>query len=185
MSELLYHEIPAGVATIDRLSAGSKTSPAKRSYLQGNSEIDFEYLLSDSDAAMTCYGESMHPTFPTGCVLGLKRCTDNFIDQGEAYVVETACRRMVKRLYYKDNDPSSGQLVCVSDNPEKFEEGPREGKLRYPHFYIPVNDIIGLYAINAVISPQEAKEINWNGSWVVTRVANAFIVQRHREAILQ
>lgn len=113
--------------------------------------IDIGDLLHDSEAAIRIYGNSMLPNYPPGCVVGLSKCTTKFIEPGEVYVIETRDRRMLKRLFYKDDDANSTILTCYSDNTMKFEGGSRAGKDAYPPFNIPLSEIINLFVVTGVI----------------------------------
>lgn len=62
-------------------------------------------------------GNSMHPTYQNGDLLGLRRITDvNFFQWGEAYVLDTNQGVLVKRVFPVETDPDS--IQCVSDNPK-------------------------------------------------------------------
>jgi len=113
--------------------------------------IDVGDLLHDSQAAIRIYGNSMTPHYPPGCVVGLQRCSTHFIEPGEVYVIETRDKRLLKRLFYKDDDTNSDFITCYSDNTMKFESGARNGKLAYPPFDIPKSDIITLFNVTGVI----------------------------------
>ena len=113
--------------------------------------IDVGDLLNDSQAAIRIYGNSMIPNYPPGCVVGLAKCSSLFIEPGEVYVIETRDRRLLKRLFYKEDDPDSEYFVCYSDNIMKFEGGAREGKPAYPPFIIPRSEIINLFSVTGVI----------------------------------
>lgn len=99
--------------------------------------IDVGDLLHDSQAAIRIYGNSMIPNYPPGCVVGLARCQSKFIEPGEVYVIETRDRRILKRLFYKDDSSDNEMLTCYSDNTMLFEGGARNGKLAYPPFDLP------------------------------------------------
>jgi len=113
--------------------------------------IDVGDLLSDSQAAIRIYGNSMLPNYPTGCVVGLAKVNARVIEPGEVYVIETTDRRLLKRLFYKNDDPESKSVLCYSDNVMKFEGGARDGKLAYPPFDIPKSEIKNLYVVTGVI----------------------------------
>lgn len=112
--------------------------------------IDVGDLLHDSEAAIRIYGNSMLPNYPPGCVVGLNKVSKTFIEPGEVYVIETRERRLLKRLFYK-NDEDEQKLTCYSDNTMKFENGARHGKLAYPPFDLPKDEIINLFAVTGVI----------------------------------
>ena len=113
--------------------------------------IDVGDLLSDSQAAIRIYGNSMLPNYPPGCVVGLARCNKSFIEPGEVYVIETSDRRILKRLFYKGDISDGDWLTCYSDNIMKFEGGARDGRLAYPPFDIPKKEIINLFVVTGVI----------------------------------
>lgn len=113
--------------------------------------IDIGDLLDDSEAAIRIYGNSMIPNYPPGCVIGLVRNRDSFIEPGEVYVVETRTRRVIKRLFYKNDDPSTNILVCYSDNIMKFEGGPRHGMFAYPPYEIDMNEVVNVFTVTGVI----------------------------------
>lgn len=110
--------------------------------------IEIGGILKDSEFAMRVYGNSMVPNYPAGCVIGLRRYTENFIEPGTVYVIETAENRFLKRLYYNENKTA---FSCISDNHMKHESGPREGKYFYPEFEIPLNDVKRLFRVTGVI----------------------------------
>lgn len=110
--------------------------------------IDVGDLLRDSEAAFTVYGNSMTPAYPSGCIVGIKRNYDKFIQPGETYMLVTKSNRVFKRLYY--NDDKTG-YTCFSDNTLKHESGPMEGKYFYPPFDIKGDDVIAVYDIMGMI----------------------------------
>lgn len=113
--------------------------------------IDVEDLLRDSQAAIRIYGNSMIPNYPPGCVVGLARCQSKFIEPGEVYVIETRDRRMLKRLFYKDDQADADFFTCYSDNIMLFEGGARNGKLAYPPFDLPKDEIVNIFTVTGVI----------------------------------
>ena len=110
--------------------------------------IEIGGILKDSEFAMRVYGNSMVPNYPAGCVIGLRRYTEHFIEPGTVYVIETAENRFLKRLYYNDDKTA---FSCISDNHMKHESGPREGKYFYPEFEIPLEDVKRLFRVTGVI----------------------------------
>lgn len=113
--------------------------------------IDVGDLLHDSQAAIRIYGNSMLPNYPPGCVVGLAKVETGSIQPGEVYVVETKNERLLKRLFYKDDDPESDFFLFYSDNIMKFEGGARDGKLAYPPFLRHKREIINLFVVTGVI----------------------------------
>jgi len=110
--------------------------------------IDVGDLLRDSEAAFTVYGNSMNPNYPSGCILGIKRCYDGFIQPGEIYVLETKSNRVFKRLYY--NDEKTG-YTCFSDNTLVHENGALKGKYYYPPFDVRYEDVIRVFDVTGMI----------------------------------
>lgn len=113
--------------------------------------IDVGDLLHDSQAAIRIYGNSMIPNYPPGCVVGLTPCRSKFIEPGEVYVIETRDRRLLKRLFYKDDDSESDFITCYSDNTMAFEGGARHGKAAYPPFNLPKSEIMKIFTVTGVI----------------------------------
>lgn len=113
--------------------------------------IDVGDLLHDSQAAIRIYGNSMIPNYPPGCVVGLAKCSSKFIEPGEVYVLETRDRRILKRLFYKNDETDSDFITCNSDNIMLFEGGARHGRLAYPPFDIPKKEIISIFTVTGVI----------------------------------
>lgn len=114
--------------------------------------IDVGDLLHDSESAIRIYGNSMLPNYPPGCVVGLASITDSFIQPGEVYVIETADnQRLLKRLFYKEDDPDSDVISCYSDNTMKFDGGARHGKIAYPPFNIRKTDVRKIFIVTGVI----------------------------------
>lgn len=121
--------------------------------------IDVGDLLRDSKAALRVYGNSMIPNYPPGCVVGLVPSEDSFIEPGEVYVIETRDKRLVKRLFYKNDESESPYLTCYSDNIMTFDGGARHGKLAYPPFDIPKADIMRLFSVTGVIKRNQNSQI--------------------------
>jgi len=139
------------VPLFDAIATGSDTETDMSPISHASDTIVVGDLLQDSQAAMRIYGNSMLPNYPSGCVVGLIQCDKTFIEPGEVYVLETDDRRVLKRLFYKDDDFESGFFMCVSDNTHKFEGGSRNGKLAYPAFTIPIDMVRRLYLVTGVI----------------------------------
>lgn len=127
---------------------GTDTSPVALA----SGTIDVGDLLIDSESAIRISGNSMMPNYPPGCVVGLIKRHDQFIEPGEVYVVDTRDGRILKRLFYKNDDSMSEYLTCYSDNIMNFQGGPRDGKLCYPPYEIHrEHDIISIYTVVGVI----------------------------------
>lgn len=136
----------------DDVSATASNIPTNMTNISYPSEsIDVGDLLSDSQAAIRIYSNSMLPNYPPGCVVGVVQTTATFIQPGEVYVIETDDQRLLKRLFYKDDDPESSVFVCYSDNTMKFEGGARAGKEAYPPFHLPKKSIKKMFIVTGVI----------------------------------
>jgi hypothetical protein len=110
--------------------------------------IDVGDLLRDSEAAFTVFGNSMVPSYPSGCLLGIRRNYDGFIQPGETYVIVTKSNRVFKRLYNTDD---LGAYECFSDNVMVHESGALKGKYFYPPFKIPKDDVIEIWDVVGMI----------------------------------
>ena len=135
----------------DADAIGGKTDTDMIPITEPTNSIDIGDLLSDSEAAIRIFGNSMLPNYPSGCVVGLIKHTDSFIIPGEIYVVETRSARLLKRLFYKEDNPESEKVTCMSDNTMVFDSGARKGKLAYPPFDVLLTEIIALYLVTGVI----------------------------------
>ena len=110
--------------------------------------INIGDLLSDSQAAIRVYGNSMLPGYPSGCVIGIREMSNiSIIEWGEVYVIETRDARYIKRLYSGEEN----KVVCYSDNTNTFPEGPRKGKPMYEPFEVPKEEIIRLHRVTGSI----------------------------------
>lgn len=141
--EIPFYDAPAEGGNLEMTEMNAIHAPS--------GTIDVGDLLNDSEAALRVYGNSMIPNYPPGCVVGLIKYNESFIEPGEVYVIETTKFRRVKRLFYKDDDPGSELIMCYSDNSMKFENGARDGKLAYPPFFVKKEEIINLYLVSGVI----------------------------------
>lgn len=135
----------------DAEAIGGKTDIDMIPVTDPTNTIDVGDLLSDSEAAIRIFGNSMLPNYPSGCVVGLVRHRASFIIPGEIYVVETESARLLKRLFYKDDNPESDKVTCISDNTMVFDSGARKGRLAYPPFDISLNEILKIYLVTGVI----------------------------------
>lgn len=135
----------------DAEATGSLTETEMTAIHAPAGTIDVGDLLRDSQAAIRIYGNSMLPSYPPGCVVALLKIDSHTIEPGEVYVVETRDRRLLKRLFYPNDKPSSDLITCYSDNTMKFDGGARHGKLAYPPFDIPKKEIISLFVVTGVI----------------------------------
>ncbi len=100
---------------------------------------------SKCEAVIRIRGNSMMSGFPSGCLVGLNRHYDSFIQPGELFVMETRSQRVFKRIYIDEARPDCWE--CYSDNKEIFTDGPRAGKPHYPTFFIPKEEVIRTWAV--------------------------------------
>lgn len=110
--------------------------------------IDVGDLLSDSEAAFVVYGNSMTPAYPSGCILGIRRNFDGFIQPGETYLLQTKSNRVFKRLYYNADRTA---FRCYSDNTMMYETGPMKGEYAYPPFEVKFEDVISVHDVIGMI----------------------------------
>lgn len=104
--------------------------------------IDISGLLRGCECAIRVNGGSMLPNYPSGCIIGLKLCTDGIIEGGNVYVIETSDNKYVKRIYKTEKG-----LECYSDNVVLFTEGQRKGKPLYESFIIPMEKVEKIYRV--------------------------------------
>lgn len=136
---------------------GGDVSPV--AYATGT--IDIGDFLRDSEAAIRMAGNSMMPGYPPGCILGLIPKKNKSITPGEVYVYEDEDGRHCKRLFYKNDDPSSDVFYCYSDTTTVFESGARKGKLFYPPYEIKADSIIKLFSVVGVIKRNSSGVIKY------------------------
>ena len=110
--------------------------------------IDVGDMLRDSEAAFTVYGNSMTPAYPSGCLLGIRRNLDTFIQPGETYLLLTKSNRVFKRLFYTDDKAG---FLCYSDNTMKYDTGPLAGKYANPPFEVPLSEVISVFDVTGMI----------------------------------
>jgi len=78
-----------------------------------------EFTSKGVDYIIRVSGDSMHPTYSNGDLLGIKQITDtSFFQWGKAYVIDTDQGAMVKRLFEVAGEPD--MLECRSDNKEHY-----------------------------------------------------------------
>lgn len=128
--------------------AGNSYEMEMSAYTRPSKMIRMGDFLSDSEAAVQVFGNSMTPNYPAGCIVGTKLHTDSFIEPGTVYIIETHDNRYLKRLYYCEGEDC---FECVSDNHMICEEGSRKGKPYYPAFKIPFNEVVRLHRVTGVI----------------------------------
>lgn len=152
----------------DADAVGGTDSPDMAPVTQAAGSIDVGDLLDDSEAAIRVYGNSMIPSYPPGCVVGLIRVKTNIIEPGLVYVIETPDRRLLKRVFWKNEDQDTGILMLVSDNDIVFTSGARKGKPAFPAFYLPLADVVAMYEVTGSIKRnRNSAIIHRNGNQIV------------------
>lgn len=129
-------------------AAGSEYGMNMQAVSQPVGMIEIGSILRDSESALRVYGNSMVPNYPAGCVVGLKKHIDSFIEPGTVFVIETADNRYIKRLYY---NADKSAFRCISDNTMKHDDGPMRGEFIYQEFEIPLQEVKRLFRVTGVI----------------------------------
>ena len=90
--------------------------------------------IEDVDFAITVYGDSMAPEYPSGSRILIKKINPNiFIDWGKTYVLDTANGVIVKELH--ECKGKEGYVKCHSVNPDP----------KFSDFDVPLSD--GVYRV--------------------------------------
>lgn len=96
--------------------------------------------IKNVDFAITIYGESMYPEYPSGSRVLVKKIDPNsYIAWGNVYVLDTSNGVIIKEVQPSNKD---GYIQCVSFNPN--------GKFK--PFDVPIADIYGMYRVLACVS---------------------------------
>lgn len=94
------------------------------------------------DFAITVYGESMSPRYPSGSRLLIKKIDPNaFIDWGKAYVIDSCNGVIVKEVIKSSKE---GYIICKSVNPDP----------KFSPFEVSLADIYGMYRILMCLSAE-------------------------------
>lgn len=92
------------------------------------------------DFAITVYGESMAPEYPSGSRILIKQINpDLFIDWGKVYALDTPNGIVVKELRKSERD---GYISCYSINPDP----------KFKPFDVPMCEIFGIYRVLMCLS---------------------------------
>lgn len=104
----------------------------------GTTLEDCEAIVSpieNVDFAITVYGESMAPEYPSGSRILIKKIDpDIFIDWGKVYVLDTENGVIVKEIHESEK---SGCVRCYSINPNP----------KFKPFDVPLENIYGMYRV--------------------------------------
>ena len=96
--------------------------------------------IADVDFAITVYGDSMYPDYPSGSRILIKEIDPSvYIAWGNVFVLDTANGVIVKEVQPSEDD---GKLLCHSLNPS--------GK--YKDFEVSKEDINGMYRVLACVT---------------------------------
>lgn len=110
--------------------------------------IDAGDWFKDATAAIRHYGDSM-VEYLSGCVLVIKKITDiNEIIWGRNYVVETAERRITKRIAEFDSE----HLICYSTNEERYPDD----RLVHQPIVINKKDLISIHIVLGSVNKEES-----------------------------
>lgn len=92
--------------------------------------------IEDVDFAITVYGDSMAPEYPSGSRILIKKINPNiFIDWGKTYVLDTANGVIVKELH--ECKGKEGYVKCHSINPDP----------KFSDFDVPLSEVYGVYRV--------------------------------------
>lgn len=92
------------------------------------------------DFAITVYGDSMAPEYPSGSRILIKKINpDIFIDWGKVYVLDTSNGVIVKEVH---TCVKEGYVTCHSINPDP----------KYADFVVPLSEVYGMYRVLMCLS---------------------------------
>ena len=96
--------------------------------------------IADVDFAITVYGDSMYPDYPSGARILIKKIDPSvYIAWGNVFVLDTANGVIVKELQPSEHE---GKLLCHSLNPNgKFKD-----------FEVSMQDVNGMYRVLACVT---------------------------------
>ena len=96
--------------------------------------------VSNAEFAISVYGDSMSPTYPSGSRVFIRKINhESFIPWGNVFVLDTVNGIYIKEVQ-RGNDEN--HIMCVSHNPSG----------RFPAFEISLNDIYGMYRVLASVT---------------------------------
>ncbi len=119
--------------------AGSLTGVADDGALLQNCEKVIS-PIKGVDFAITVYGDSMSPEYPSGSRLLIKRIDPTiFIDWGKVFVLDTSNGVIVKEVHTCEKE---GYVTCHSINPDP----------KYADFDVPLKEVYGMYRVLMCLS---------------------------------
>lgn len=96
--------------------------------------------IADVDFAMTVYGDSMYPDYPSGSRILIKKIDPSaYIAWGNVFVLDTVNGVILKEVQPSDHE---GKLICHSHNPNG----------RFKDFEMSMGDIYGMYRVLACVT---------------------------------
>lgn len=96
--------------------------------------------IANVDFAITVYGDSMAPEYPSGSRILIKKINpDIFIDWGKTYVLDTPNGVIVKEIW---ESPQEGFVRCHSINPDP----------KYKPFDVSMDEVHGIYRVLMCLS---------------------------------
>ena len=96
--------------------------------------------IENVDFAITVYGESMSPEYPSGSKILIKKINPNiFIDWGKVFVLDTSNGVVVKEVHKSSRE---GYVSCHSINPDP----------KFKPFDIPMNEVFDMYRVLMCLS---------------------------------
>lgn len=96
--------------------------------------------IENVDFAITVYGESMAPEYPSGSRILIKKVNpDIFIDWGKVFVLDTPNGVIVKEVHESSKE---GHISCHSINPDP----------KFKPFDVPIGEIHGMYRVLMCLS---------------------------------
>lgn len=105
---------------------------------------DCEAIISpieNVDFAISVYGDSMAPEYPSGSRVLIKKINPNiFIDWGKAYVLDTPNGVIIKEVHECKDKP--GYIRCHSINPDP----------KFSDFDVPLSEVYGIYRVLMCLS---------------------------------
>lgn len=105
---------------------------------------DCEAIISpieSVDFAISVYGESMAPEYPSGSRVLIKKINPNiFIDWGKTYVLDTPNGVIIKEVHECKDKP--GYIRCHSINPDP----------KFSDFDVPLSEVYGIYRVLMCLS---------------------------------
>jgi len=144
---LMYYEIGAHAGTYNT----GEILPVRKN----EGVLRVSELFKGSQYALRISGNSMVPNYPAGAIIGIREIYDKQITPGSVYLIEKDNDLWIKRLFYKNDDQTTGVFDCISDNTMKYETGAQTGRYCYPPFQIAIDNVRRLFKVTGVYKPNE------------------------------